>query len=187
MCRLLTKRIKKFQNYYQFKGIVNKCSRAFVSELFKKKKKQRTFRDGNEAGRGGTGLKDGVFALNPTLALHCFILLHFCPISHDGKNFLASLSPMGPCKAPPHLVKLYFLFIFPITITIFFNKTCFINKIILKIITKFIPLNQTNFQQKLNNIIQVFNKTTSQQKQKSHSTANNKIEAQSHVEQNKIS
>ena len=40
----------------------------------------------------------------------------------------------------------------------------------LEITNEFIPSNQTNFQQKLNNIIKVFNKTISQQKQKSHNT-----------------
>ena len=58
----------------------------------------------------------------------------------------------------------------PTTITILFNKTYFVNKNILEITNKFIPLNQTNFFQKLNNIIKVFNKTISQQKQKSHNT-----------------
>ena len=38
----------------------------------------------------------------------------------------------------------------------------------LEITNEFIPSNQTNFWQKLNNIIKVFNKTISQQKQKSH-------------------
>ena len=40
----------------------------------------------------------------------------------------------------------------------------------LEITNEFIPSNQTNFQQKLNNIIKVFNKTISQQKQKFHNT-----------------
>ena len=33
----------------------------------------------------------------------------------------------------------------PTTITIVFNKTCFVNKNILEITNKFIPSNQTNF------------------------------------------
>ena len=77
-----------------------------------------------------------------------------CPTLHDGENFLPHPRPLGPRKTLPHLVKLYFMLIFPTTITIFSNKmTCFNNKNILEIINKFILSNQTNFQQKLNNII----------------------------------
>ena len=81
------------------------------------------------------------------------------------KIFLPHPRPLGPvpsCKTL--LVNL------PSTIAIVFNKTYFVNKSILEIKNKFIKSNQTNFQQKLNNIIKVFNKTISQQKQKSHNT-----------------
>ena len=116
---------------------------------------------------GGAGLKDGVLTSIP----HGFILLHPCPTPHDGENFPAPSSPLGALQspAPPH--KTLLLVNFPTTIAIIFNKTCFVNKNILEINNKFIPSNQTNFQQKLNSIIKVFNKTISQQKKKkSHNT-----------------
>ena len=85
---------------------------------------------------GGAGPKDEIFA----------------PAQHG--FFLPHPRPLRPRKAPPYTIKLYFLLIFPTTITIFSNKiTCFNNKNILEIINKFILSNQTNFQQKLNNII----------------------------------
>ena len=45
----------------------------------------------------------------------------------------------------------------------------------LEITTKFISLNQTNFQQKLNNIIKVFDKKISQQKKISKYKINDSI------------
>ena len=84
----------------------------------------KTFWVGMAMGRGGAGPKDGVF----TPALHGFFLPHPRPATHDGENFLPH-----PREAPPHPVKLYFLLIFPTTITIFSNKmTCFDNKNILE-------------------------------------------------------
>ena len=80
------------------------------------------------------------------------------------ENFVTPSPPLGPHEALTYFVKLYFLLIFLTTITIFFNKTYFINKNIFEITTKFISSNQTKFLKKLNNIIQVFNKTISQQK-----------------------
>ena len=69
-----------------------------------------------------------------------------CPTLHDGENFLPHPRPLGSHKTLPHPVKLYFMLIFPTTITIFSNKmTCFNNKNILEIINKFILSNQTNF------------------------------------------
>ena len=48
-------------------------------------------------------------------------------------KFLAPFPPLRPRKPLPHHVKLYFLLIFPTTITIFSNKmTCFNNKKILE-------------------------------------------------------
>ena len=46
------------------------------------------------------------------------------------KNFLLHPRLLGPREAMPHPLKLYFLLIFPTTITIFFNNTCFIKKYI---------------------------------------------------------
>ena len=78
-------------------------------------------------------------------ALHDFVLPHPRPASHDGENFLALSLPL---EAPQNtaLPRKTLLFVnFPTTITIVFNKTCFINKNILKITNNFIPSNQTNF------------------------------------------
>ena len=111
-------------------------------------------------GRGRAGLKDGAFALAP----HDFFLPHprpplmigkkflphprptwFClvpsppwPAPHDEKNFLALSSSFGAPRIPVPLRKTLLLVDFPTTITIFFNKTWFINKNILKITNKFI-------------------------------------------------
>ena len=99
-------------------------------------------RDGNEAGRGGAEGWD--LCPHPT-----WIFLAPsppCPAPHDGENFLPHPRPLRPHEAPPYIVKLYFLLIFPAIITIFSNKmTYFNNKNILKIINKFILSNQTNF------------------------------------------
>ena len=97
-----------------------------------------------------------------------FILSHPRLAPHDKENFLTPFLPLRALQspAPPH--KTLLRVNLPITITIFFNKTCFVNKNILKITKNFIPSNQTYFQKKLNNITKVFNNTISQQKQKSH-------------------
>ena len=42
------------------------------------------------------------------------------PAPPDRENFLIPSPPLGPCKALPHLVKLYFLLICLTTSTIFF-------------------------------------------------------------------
>ena len=101
---------------------------------------------------GRVGPKDGVFAP----VLHGFVLPHS--------------RPLGPCKISSHPIKLYFLLICPQLLQFFFNKTCFVNKNILEITNKLILSNQTNFQQKLNNIIKMFNKAISQQQKKSQNT-----------------
>ena len=126
---------------------------------------------------GQGGAKDGSLP-PPLMVLSCPIP---APPNITRKIFLPHPHPLGPCKALPYPVKLYFLLICLTTITIFFNKTYFINKNILEITTKFISSNQTKFLKKLNNIIQVFNKTISQQKQKPHSITHNKIEPKIHV------
>ena len=87
-------------------------------------------RDGN--GWGGASPKDGVFT--PTRL--GFVLAYSRLASHDKENFLRSL-------APPR--KTLLLVNLPITITIVFNKNCFINKYILEITNNFISSNQTNF------------------------------------------
>ena len=94
-------------------------------------------------GRGGAG----GWGLRSHPAWFC--LATFLP-SMTGKTFLPHPCPLGPRKALPHPVKLYFLLICLTTSTIFLMKPIsliigFIKKIILKIITKFIPSNQINF------------------------------------------
>ena len=102
----------------------------------------RVDRDGNGAGRGRRMRSSPPPRMDfscPIPALPRMTEKIFCPIP----------APSGPAKtreAPPYTVKLYFLLIFPTTITIFSNKiTCFNNKNILEIINKFILSNQTNF------------------------------------------
>ena len=92
-------------------------------------------RDGN--GRGGS---EG-WGLHLRPAWFCLISSRLA--SHDKENFLAPFPPLRalwslapPCKTLAHL---------PITITIVFNKTCFVNKYILEITNNFISSNQTNF------------------------------------------
>ena len=60
-----------------------------------------------------------------------------CPIPalpHMTKKiFLPHLQPLGPCEAPPHPVKFYFLLICPTTSTIFLMKPILLIKIYLKL------------------------------------------------------
>ena len=94
-------------------------------------------------GRGGA--EGWVFVL----ASHGFVLPHPRSAHMMGKTFSPHLRPLGPCEAPPHLIKLYFLLICSTTSTIFFfNETYFINKNILEITTKFIQSNQINLYKK---------------------------------------
>ena len=66
-------------------------------------------------------------------------------IPHDEKNFLTSSLSLWALRRDALFRKTLLLVDLLTTITIFFNKTCFINKNILEITNKFIPLNQTNF------------------------------------------
>ena len=97
------------------------------------------------------------------MVLFCPISILPCPALHNGKIFLTAFLPLRAPKSPTPTLKTFLLVNLPTTITIFYSKTFFINKNILEITNKFILSNQTNFYQKLNNIIQVFNKTISQQ------------------------
>ena len=96
---------------------------------------------------GQGGAKDG--SLPPPL------MVLSCPIPASPnitrKIFLPHPHPLGPCKALPYPVKLYFLLICPTIITNFFNKNLFHNKNLFEIKIKFISSNQTNFYLKLNN------------------------------------
>ena len=93
-------------------------------------------------GRGGVGPKDGIFVPAP----HGFFLPHPRPALHDGENFLPHPRPLRPREAPPYTLKLYYLLIFPTTISIFSKKmTCLNTNNILEIINIFILSNLTNF------------------------------------------
>ena len=95
----------------------------------------------------------------------------FYPISalpHMMGKISCPFPPLGAPRSPAPPRKTLLLVNLLTSITITFNKTCFVSKNIFEITNKFIRSNQINFQQKLNKIIKVFNKTTLQQKQKSH-------------------
>ena len=99
------------------------------------------------------------------------------------KTFLPHSRPLGPCEALPHPVKLYFLLICPTTSTIFLMKLISLIKIYLKLqlnLSHKIKSNQINFYKKLNNIIQVFNKTITTKKKKNYSITLDKIKAKNH-------
>ena len=89
-------------------------------------------------------------SLPPCIVLSCAILASPCPAWWEKLPYPIT-TPQSPGKAPPHSVKFYFVLICPTIITTLFNKTCIININIFEITTKFIPSNQTNFKQKLNN------------------------------------
>ena len=67
------------------------------------------------------------------------------PTPHDGENFLTPSPPLKASQNPIPPRKTLLLVNLPTTITIIFNKTCFVNKNILKITNKFIPSNQIKF------------------------------------------
>ena len=81
-------------------------------------------RDGNGA---GWVWKMG-FSPPPRMVLSYPILTR---LRMTGKIFLPHPHPLGPCEAPPHPVKLYFLLIFPSTI--FLMKPISLIKIYLKL------------------------------------------------------
>ena len=77
-------------------------------------------------GQGGASPKDGVFAPAPL----GFVLPNPCMM---GKIFLLYPRPLGPCKAPSHSVKLYFLLICPQLLQLFLIKFILLIKIYLKL------------------------------------------------------
>ena len=98
-----------------------------------------SYRDGNGTGQGQR---------MRSLSSPCMVLS--CPISAPpymtGKIFLPHPRYLGSCETLPYPIKLYFLLICPHNYyNFFFNKTCFINKNIFEITTKFILSNQINF------------------------------------------
>ena len=111
--------------------------------------------DGNGMGQGQR--MGFLFLAGMILSYFISVLLHMTE-----KIFLSHPHLLEPWEALSHPVKLYFFVdLPPQLLQFFFNKTCFINKNILKITIKFIS-DQTNFWQKMNNIIKVFNMTISQ-------------------------
>ena len=86
------------------------------------------------------------------------------------KILLPHPRPLWPYEAPPHPIKLYFLLICPQFLQLFLIKTILLIKIYLKLQINLSHQIKLIFSKKLNNIIKVFNKTISQQKQKSHNT-----------------
>ena len=69
-----------------------------------------------------------------------------------GKTFSPYPRPLGPCKAPPHPVKLYFLLICPTTSTIFLMKPISLIKVYLKLQLNLSHEIKSIFRKKLNNI-----------------------------------
>ena len=116
-----------------------------------------------EIGRGGSK----GWGIRPRPVWFC---LTSSPPHMTEKIFLPHPHILGPRKTPSPCCKTLLFVNLPITITIVFNQTCFVNKNILEITNKFILSNQFSFQKKLNNIIKMFNKAISQQKQKSQNT-----------------
>ena len=80
-----------------------------------------------------------------TSAPYGFVLPHPHPAPHDGENFFVPSPPLGTPQTSTLSRKTLLLINLPTTITIVFNKTCFINKNILEITNKFISSYQTNF------------------------------------------
>ena len=108
-------------------------------------KLKRGLRLGMAMGRGGAGLKDGVFVPAP----HGFILPHPRPVPPrmTGNTFSPHLRPLGPREAPPHPVKLYFLLICLTTSTIFLMKLISLIKIYLKL--QIYPIKSNQFLEKI--------------------------------------
>ena len=92
------------------------------------------------------------------------------PLRMTEKIVLPYLRFLGPRKASPHRVKLYFLLIYPQLLQLFLIKFVSLIKIYLKLQINLPHQIKLIFSKKLNIIMQVFNKTISQQKQKSHNT-----------------
>ena len=78
---------------------------------------------------GGAGPKDGIFVPAP----HGFVLSHPAPLRMTGKTFSPHPHPLGPRKAPPHPIKLYFLLICLTISIIFLMKPISLIKIYLKL------------------------------------------------------
>ena len=98
-------------------------------------------RDGNAA---GGGRKMGS-SFPPRM-----VLSYPIPTQHDGENFLTPSLPLGAPQSPTPPRKTLLFVNLSYNQYNFFNETYFINKNILKIIIKFIPSNQINFQKKKN-------------------------------------
>ena len=71
--------------------------------------------------------------LCPSPTLYSFVLPRLHPTLHAGKNFLAPSLPLGASRNPSHLVKYYFLLIWPQLLQIFLIKHVLFIKIYLKL------------------------------------------------------
>ena len=105
-----------------------------------------------------------------------------CPTPHDEKNFLPHPRPLGPRETPPHIVKLYFLLIYPTISTIFLMKPISLLKIYLKLQLNLSHQIKSIFRKKkLNNISKYLTRQSHKKKKKSHSITHNKIKAKNHI------
>ena len=102
-------------------------------------------RDGNGAGWGRR-----MGSSSPSrIVLSCVMPV---PPYKTRKTFSPYPRPLGPCKAPPHPVKFYFLLICPTTSTIFLMKPISLIKIYLKLQLNLSHEIKSIFRKKLNNI-----------------------------------
>ena len=110
-----------------------------------------------------------------------------CPIpvlpNMMGKTFPPHPRPLGPYEAPPYPVKLYFLFIFPTTSTIFLIKLISLIKIYLKLQLNSFHQIKSNFRKKkiLNNISKCLTRQSQKKNKKNHNITHNKIKSENHI------
>ena len=133
--------------------------------------------DGNRVGQNQRMVF--ILCLIPSLPYPAYWEKFSCPMHH---------CPLEPCEALSHLVKPYFLLIFPTTIAYIYIYIFFLMKPI-SLIKIYLKL-ELNLSHKIKlifskNWVQVFNKTISQQKEKSHSITHNKIIQTPNTWQNK--
>ena len=121
-------------------------------------------------------------------SLPCMVLS--CPIPSSSRTMRKTFSlhpcPLGLHKAPPCLIKLYFLLIYPITSTFFFffMKPISLIKIYLKLKLNLSHQIKSIFKKiKLNNIFNFLIRQShkKKKKKKSHSITHNKIKAKNHI------
>ena len=131
---------------------IDKLFQMLTSKEKKEKEKRRELmlnregmsgRDGNGAGQG----RRMGFSSSPCIVLSCLVL---APPRMTRKTFSPHPCPLGAHEAPPHPEKLYFLFIFPTTSTIFLMKPISLIKIYLKLQLNSFHQIKSNFRKKKN-------------------------------------